>query len=76
VRPYLGPRSYHDGNAGSVVSLQPWRTPAREPAARPQRASGFSVDRSGLAGSIEAMGMPFGDGNVVIKGSWHCLPTA
>jgi hypothetical protein len=76
ARPYLGPRTYRDATGGAVISLRRWRPSATEPAARPTRAATFSVDRSGIAGAIDAAGVPLELGSVAIRGSWHCLPAA
>jgi hypothetical protein len=81
VRPYIGPGSYTDGGgrppAGqpvATIALSQWKTPPTYAPARPTQPSSFSVDGSGIAGTLNAQGIAIGGGKTAISGTWNCLP--
>jgi hypothetical protein len=81
VRPYAGPGTYEDngvrpptGQPVATIALSGWRTPPTDPPARPTRPSSFSVDASGLAGTLNAQGIAVALGKTSISGAWNCLP--
>jgi hypothetical protein len=81
VRPYVGPGSYTDavarppaGQPVATIALSQWKTPPTYAPSRPTQPSSFSVDGSGIAGTLNAQGITVGAGKTGISGTWNCLP--
>jgi hypothetical protein len=81
VRPYIGPGSYTYGGARppagqpvATISLSRWKTPPTDPPSHPTLPRSFSVDGSGIAGTLNAQGIAVEGGKSAISGTWNCLP--